>query len=148
MIIDQIERANSYAYLGEGFEKAMNFLYDHRNGDLELGRYEISDDDYAMVQSYETKPIEECHFEAHKRYIDVQYSISGSEGISWALTDHLHQADYDEKKDFIRLEGKGDIFPLTAGNFFILFPSDAHQPKIMIGKSEQIRKIVLKIRIR
>ena len=46
MIIDQIERANSYAYLGEGFEKAMNFLYDHRNGDLELGRYEISDDDY------------------------------------------------------------------------------------------------------
>jgi beta-galactosidase beta subunit len=64
MIIDQIERANSYAYLGEGFEKAMNFLYDHRNGDLELGRYEISDDDYALVQSYETKPIEECHFEA------------------------------------------------------------------------------------
>lgn len=148
MIIDQIERANSYAYLGEGFEKAMRFLYDHRNGDLELGRYEISEDDYALVQTYETKPIEECQFEAHKRYIDVQYMISGAEAISWALTDHLHQADYDEQKDFIRLEGKGDIFPLTAGNFFILFPSDAHQPKIMLEKSEQIRKIVLKIRIR
>ena len=148
MIIDQIERAKFYASFGEGFEKGMQFLYDHRTGDLDLGRYEISDDDYALVQSYETKPIEECHFEAHKRYIDVQYCISGAEGISWALTDHLHQADYDDQKDFVRLEGIGDIFPLTSGNFFILFPSDAHQPKIMIEKSATIRKIVLKIRVR
>jgi YhcH/YjgK/YiaL family protein len=146
MIIDNIDRAKNYMDLGEGFGPALQFLYEHRDGNLAEGRYEISETDYALVQAYQTKPIESCQFEAHKKYIDIQYMVSGSENIGWALTKKLTEVSFDEHKDYVKLTGKGDLFPLSEGNFFILFPDDAHQPGILVGESRAVKKIVLKIR--
>lgn len=145
MIIDHIDRVKEYMDLGEGFSQALQFLSEHREGNLAEGRYEISKADYALVQAYQTKPIENCHFEAHKKYIDVQYMVSGIENIGWALTEKLTEISFDEQKDYVKLTGKGDLFPLSEGNFFILFPDDAHQPGILIGESRPVKKIVLKI---
>ncbi len=148
MIIDNIERAGSYKDLRDGFEGALQFLIDHRDGDLEDGRYALNETDFVLVQSYQSKPIENCKFEAHRKYIDVQYMVSGSEKIGWALTEKLTTESYDEQKDFVKLTGEGDLFPLTPGNFFILFPDDAHMPGVMNDEIEPVKKIVLKIGIR
>ena len=148
MIIDHIEKAGSYGHLGDGFETAMQFLYEHQRGDLADGRYELNEKDFVLVQSYQSKPIEQCKFEAHRRYIDVQYMVSGFEKIGWAPTSKLTLESYDEQKDFVKLSGNGDLFPLSEGNFFILFPDDAHMPGIMGDESRLLKKIVLKIWIR
>lgn len=51
-------------------------------GNLEVGRYEF-DGGYFMVQKGTTRPLEEGTFEAHRRYIDVQIVVEGSEELAW-----------------------------------------------------------------
>ncbi len=84
MIIDIIERASVYEKISPGFAAAMKFLYENRNGGLTQDRYEISDDAYALVKRYPSKALEDCKYEAHRDYIDVQYVVSGEECIGWA----------------------------------------------------------------
>ena len=58
---------------------AYEFLSNRDLKNLSEGRYFFDKGIYCNVESYETK--ERHRFEAHKKYIDIQYIISGSEKI-------------------------------------------------------------------
>jgi biofilm protein TabA len=147
MILDTVERASQYNLIGPGFAEAMKFLYENRNGGLTQDRYEISNDAYALVKRYASKPAENCKYEAHRDYIDVQYVVSGDEYMGWAPKDTMTIDTYIEEKDQFRLSGKGEMVPLHAGQFMILFPSDAHMPCVVYNQSAPVEKIILKIRV-
>ena len=147
MIIDCIEHVEAYAKLSDAFSEAFDFLKENKNGGLEKDRYELSDKSYALIKHYDTRPIEKCKYEAHKKYIDVQYLVSGDEYIGWAPKENMTEDAYLEEKDQIRLSGKGELFPLHAGQFMILFPWDAHMPCMEFGSSAPVEKIILKIEV-
>ena len=102
---------------------------------------------YALVQEYNTKLKEQGAWEAHRRYIDLQYVIQGVEGIGYANIHELKQGEYDVKKDFLPLHGDGDLVTLHSGSFVLLMPEDAHMPGMAIGASTLVKKIVIKISI-
>jgi biofilm protein TabA len=102
---------------------------------------------YALVQEYNTKLKEEGKWEAHRRYIDLQYVVKGMEGIGYGNIHHLKQGEYDTAKDFLPLQGEGDLITLRSGSFVLLFPEDAHMPGMAIGSPAPVKKIVLKISI-
>lgn len=147
MIVDNIERASVYEAISPAFAAAMKFLYEHKNGGLTEDKYVISEDAYALVKRYDSKEIENCKYEAHKDYIDVQYVVSGDEYIGWATKKSITVDSYIEEKDQYRLSGKGEMYPLHGGEFMILFPEDTHMPCVKNGKSMHIEKIILKIRV-
>ncbi len=147
MIIDCIERAETYAYLSDAFAEAMKFLKEHQDGGLKEDRYEISERVYALVKRYDSRSIESCKYEAHKQYIDVQYIVSGDECMGWAPKGKMREDVYLEEKDQIRMSGEGELYPLHAGEFMILFPWDAHMPCVIHRKSVPVEKIILKIRV-
>jgi len=147
MIIDSIERALFYEKISPAFASAMKFLYENRNGGLTEDRYEISTEAYALVKRYPSKPIENCKYEAHKDYVDVQYMVSGDEYIGWAPKYKMTEEAYIKEKDQYRMSGKGEIYPLHGGEFMILFPEDAHMPCIQYGDTKPVEKIILKIRV-
>jgi len=147
LIIDTIEHADAYVFLGGHFLEAMRFLKQHKDGGLPLDRYEISENAYALVKRYDSKPAQDCGYEAHRDYTDVQYLVSGDEFMGWAPKEKLHTEKYIREKDKYALAGKGELYPLHAGEFMILFPEDGHAPCIAYGKSMPIEKIILKIRV-
>ena len=52
---------------------------------MEDGRHPIDGEAiFALVSTYETEPEGARSFEAHRKYIDVQYLLSGREIIHWA----------------------------------------------------------------
>lgn len=61
--------------------KAVEFLQEAQGQELDDGRIEIDGKQvYALIQSYQGKTeIHQPRFEAHRRYIDVQYLVSGKE---------------------------------------------------------------------
>ena len=62
------------------WEKAFKFLKNNDLAKLELKRYDIDGDDlFATVSEYMSKNEETTKFEAHRKYIDIQYVISGKE---------------------------------------------------------------------
>jgi len=146
MIIDQIDNAHLYHVLHARFKRAFDYVNQIDIHAIPTGRHEIDGERmYALVQEYDTKPKEEGKWEAHRRYIDLQYVVKGMEGIGYANIHHLNQGEYDPAKDFLALQGEGDLVSVRAGSFVLLFPEDAHMPGMAIGRPAPVKKIVLKI---
>lgn len=58
------------------------------------------DDVTVNVHGYDTLPRDRCRFESHRRYVDLQYCISGGEVIDWCLaSDLVSDGEYDSEKD-------------------------------------------------
>jgi YhcH/YjgK/YiaL family protein len=148
MIIDRIENSHLYHTLHPGFKRAFDHIHHIDVDSVPVGKQEIDGEKmYVLVQEYNTKPFEQGVWEAHRRYIDLQYVVQGAEGIGYANINHLGQGNYDPNKDFLPLHGAGDLVTLRSGCFMILMPEDAHMPGIAIATPAPVRKIVIKISI-
>lgn len=146
MVLDRIENAPLYQALHPRFKQAFDYIAQIDIHTIPVGRHEVDGDSiYALVQEYLNKPQAECKWEAHRRYIDLQYVTQGAEGIGFANIHHLQQGQYIPEKDFLPLAGDAEQIILKNGYFMLLFPEDAHMPGMAIGKPELVRKIVLKI---
>jgi len=148
MIIDRLTNASSYWNVHRRLSAAFEYLRKTDLSKAEPGSYEIDGRKlYVLVQQYETKPKERGRWEAHRRYIDVQYVHGGQELFGYATLSDLNPRHYDEAKDFLSLEGegKGDFFLLREGTFVILLPQDAHMPGIALAAPQPVKKFVVKV---
>lgn len=142
--------AISYFKNKERWDKAFSFLKSNDLNELELKRYDIDGDDlYAPVSEYITKNEEDARYEAHKKYIDIQYVISGREFIGVAPLSQKQDVlqPFDEANDieFFTVTG-GENRLATPDRFFIFFPDDAHRPGLKDGENSTVRKVVVKLR--
>ncbi len=150
MITDTLQNASLYEALHPGFKPAFDFLRKNDLAALKPDIYEIDGRNiYAMVQEYDTKPLAEGKWEAHRSYIDIQYIIEGEELLGDVLADRLSpMVPYNAEKDIEFLAGEGNMVKLYRDDFMILYPHDAHMPGIAVQeKSAKVRKVVLKIRL-
>jgi len=131
--------------------KAMDFLENTDLKALPVGRHEIDGDNvFVNVSEYTTKPRSEQTLEAHKKYIDIQYVISGDEGMYLEPLENTEIVrEYDEAKDVYFVKAKSTPFYLHADqyNFFVFFPEDAHGPGIEAGTLTPVKKAIVKIKI-
>ena len=149
MILDQLPNASVYVGVNDGLSLAFRYLAENDFADVEPGRYERDGEAvYAMVQQYDTKPIEEGNWEAHRKYLNVQYVSSGVERMGYAPLSTLNAGQYHEDDDYLLLEGEGIFLPMPAGTFVVLHPQDAHIPGMVAGTTpEPVRKVVVKVRV-
>lgn len=149
--INRKEFAISYFNNKERWDKAFIFLRNTDLSKLELKRYDIDGDNlYAPVSEYLTKNEEDARYEAHRKYIDIQYIISGKEliGVAPISTKKEELVPYDSSKDVeFMTVAQGVNFKASPNRFFIFFPSDAHRPNVKDGDNSQVRKIVVKVKI-
>lgn len=148
MIVDHLSNAARYAVLGPLFKQAFDFLQTTDLNVLEPGRYPLAGDAlFALVQDYDTKILSEGFWEAHRRYIDLQFIAWGTERIGYAPLHRMRLASHDEQRDLSVLHGEGDLLTLTDGCFMLLWPEDAHMPGLQADQSGSVRKIVCKIAV-
>jgi biofilm protein TabA len=151
MVHDTIDNAARYEALNSRFAKAFAFLRTV-DGTQAPGRHDLDGDHcFALVQTYETKPMAMAKFEAHRKYVDVQFIHSGRETILWAPLAAMREETlaYDEAKEAALWKLVPDVteLHLSAGHFAILFPQDAHAPCVEWGRSEQVFKVVVKVAV-
>lgn len=145
MIFDKIENLRQYDVVSD---KILEFLF-NLNENTPVGRYTIDDKVYASVAEYNTKSHENCFFEAHKRYIDIQLLLKGEERLDFRHIDCLTvKEDYNEDKDIIfytDTETLGSV-KLIPDYFAMLYPQDAHRPQMnSTSESQCVKKVVIKI---
>ena len=132
-------------------KKALQFLQSSNLDSLPLGRILIDGDRvFAIISSYSTIPSGEIvELEGHKKYIDIQYILSGEEMIGWSSAENVPVTRiYDSEKDFWNgelQEGKLTWLKLTGGQAAILYPSDAHAPQMTKSKPAPVKKVVVKV---
>lgn len=147
MILDTLENAARYTSFKPGLSEGFGFLDHPGIAELEPGRYEIAEDlVYAIVEKNEGRKVEDGKLEAHRKYIDIQYIISGDESMGWSPRSELIGSEgYDEERDLEFYTDKPQsLVKVPEGSFAIFLPTDAHLPGIGSGP---IHKIVVKIAV-
>lgn len=149
MVLDHISHAEQYGGLSAILGRALGYLSATDWGLRAAGRHDFEGDEiFALVTDYQTRADAEVPWEAHRRYVDVQYVHRGIERIGHAHLDTLVAGPYDETRDLVTAEGRGSFVTLAAGAFAILWPHDAHRPGIALERPAAVRKVVLKVAAR
>lgn len=146
MIIDKLENAGTYLGVHPAFKKAFALLEEAAT--LKEGRHEIDGKElYALVAFPEGMGRGKARLEAHRKYIDIQFTISGEDVIGWkpARECRVISAKYDPEKDCEFFE---DVpvswFTVKSGLFAVFFPEDAHAP---LAGEGPLHKIVVKVAV-
>lgn len=148
MIIDLLPNAHLYYNQGPLFKKAFEYLAQTDFSKVEKGKYELDGTNlFAIVNEYDTVSPDSEQMESHKKYIDIQYIVTGAERIGHDFLQHQTPSQaYDAEKDFMLFAEKPTFFTvLQQGMFAVFFPHDLHLPNIMIDKAAYVKKVVIKV---
>lgn len=147
MIIDTLENAGRYECLHVRFNAAFHFLKTTNLIALQEGRFEIDGDRlFVLTQAYQTKPVGDGRLEAHRKYIDIQFIVSGEEYIGYAPLAHQEPvAPFSAEKDIGFYQGEACFTKISAGMFAIFYPNDAHLPSRYLQTPLPVKKIVIKV---
>jgi YhcH/YjgK/YiaL family protein len=151
MIVAKLSQIAQQAGVSPRLRMGLDFLLDLDPQTIEPGTVEIDGKNvYAMIQTYTSQEVtENPRFEAHRKYLDIQYVASGNEAMGWAPLEQLAvNIPYIEEKDVmlgtVPAEARA-LVPLNEGFACLLYPSDAHGPKLAAGQPEPIVKVVVKV---
>ena len=151
MIFDRLENQNLYPF-DEAWKAAFDFLKTV-TPETATGKYLIQGNDlYAGVDSYNTKARDIAKLETHRKYVDIQVLISGSEIFEVFQKQELTVSEpYNSEKDaeFYQVPAKPRAqITMNPGQFIVFFPEDAHMPCLMTGNSPQpVKKVVVKVAV-
>lgn len=151
MITDKITNIKNYPAI-EKADAILTFIKKAEEEHLEDGRYELDGENlFALVQSYQSRPLEEGFMESHVLYTDLQYVVSGEECIYWNPIDELTvKEDKRPVADaiFYHIENPVNATVLKSGMFGYYMPTDGHMPSIAVGEPAAVKKIVFKIKVK
>jgi biofilm protein TabA len=146
MILANLAESARYASLHPLFGRAFDFL---RNTDLKAlapGKHDIQGEAiFAIVEACAGRTRAEAKLECHRRYIDIQLVLDGTDEMGWKPLDECMEptTDYDAVRD-IRFfnDAPSSWIATPTGSFCLFFPDDAHAPLVSGGL---IHKVVVKI---
>ncbi|MFW2368491.1 MAG: YhcH/YjgK/YiaL family protein [Desulforhopalus sp.] len=148
MILDVLENAHRYFALNKRFAKAFDFLSRSDLGELPVDKYEIEEDRiFAIVAKEPGRKKGEALLEIHKKYIDIQMVLAGTDTMGWRPKSSCKEVSeqYDPITDLQFFGDEPDSWlAVKSGVFAIFFPEDAHLPLISSGK---IHKVIVKVGI-
>jgi len=148
MIICSTNNLKDHAELNPGLEKAQDFLLRSDLDSLPEGKHEIQGDDiFAIIETCEGKGKDNTILEAHRRYIDVQFSITGQDiiGIRPLSSCERIAEDYKSEKDIIFFHDQPLTWIALGGKqCIVFFPQDCHAP---LSCTRPCKKAVIKIKI-
>lgn len=150
MITGQLKFAPRYYGVHPRLQGAIEFLM-REDLNRPAGVYEIDGKNIvALFQEYETGPADIVPWETHDYHYDVQYLVAGEERIGFGRREGCKVVKpYNAKDDYDIIEAieKPDYFTIRNDGFAVLFPEDAHQPRVMAEKKMAVKKICIKVLI-
>lgn len=143
-----VSSVNNYENVLKFFPQ-LDIVFDYINKNVNVktadGKYNITKSIYAIVQTCDPKPKKEQVLEKHRKYIDLQYVVSGKEKIGWKFFDKKFKVlkRYNPKKDISFYSTLPDTYiNLKKGEFAIFFPEDTHAP---LCCQKTVKKCIVKI---
>ncbi len=146
MILDKLSESDRYTALHPGFARAFEFLSKTNLASLAAGRHDIDGERlFVLIHHENGKGREGARLEAHRRYIDIQYTLEGMEEIGWSPLSACRPpaGGFDESMDIGFFDDRPSSWLSVApGLFAIFFPEDAHAP---LGGRGLLKKAILKV---
>lgn len=149
MIFDKIKKIHNYKGINKNLDLAIEEIIkgDYKNS--ESGKHEVDGKNvFYNTQAYVTKNLENCFFETHKEYIDIQLLVKGEENMAVSEKGKLEiTQDYNPEKDVEKQKGECEtVVKVTEDSFVIFFPEEPHMPGIKVTENKEVKKVVFKVK--
>jgi biofilm protein TabA len=146
--VHRLDKAEQCYGLHPAFAKAFAFLRRPDLASLAPGKYVIDGDKvFCLISKVPGKTKSEAQLEAHRKYIDIQFIMAGTDEMGWRPTRDCKEAaiPYDEAKDIMFFKDAPEAWiTVPVNSFVIYFPTDAHAPLVSTG---ELHKAVVKIAV-
>ena len=130
-------------------QNAINYVATTDFDNLPDGVYELDGKlMYAQVFTFTSKPVEECKPELHRKYLDVQFWISGEEKFGVAPINGVGNCIEEiDERDLYFYDGVANesFVHATKGCYAVFFPNDVHRPGTVVDSPLTYRKVVVKV---
>lgn len=149
MIFDQLAHIKAYQGISRNLDTAIAFITSHNLQELPMGRTEINGTQvFLNKMEAETVPETAKQYEVHKKYMDIQIDLAGTERIDTGRRVSFDNFDFDVEKDI----GFTDTpflasCTLGPGNFTICMAGEPHKPGITVTDDTKLVKCVLKVQV-
>jgi YhcH/YjgK/YiaL family protein len=150
--INEEEFFRQYRKNNTWWNEAFTFLKSQDLEKLKPGVYVIdSGNVIATVSQGPTKKIEDVKWEAHRNFNDLQYIIKGKAQMGVAPSADIRATNivpYTNATDNMNFTNDGgEYFDADPSTFFIFTPQEMHRPAIKVAGSDNVKKIVIKVRV-
>jgi YhcH/YjgK/YiaL family protein len=148
MIVDSLANWKRHAGAHPLFEKAFEYLSRPDLAELPLEKEVVEEDRLIAISRLdEGRGREGSKLEVHDEFIDIQFSVTGDEVISWkprAMCGEFAKP-FDKAKDVGFYAEEPLVYvPVPEGHFGIFWPDEAHGP---LAGSGTVRKVIMKVRV-
>lgn len=148
MVLDRLAGAELYLPLHPGLAAGFEFLRRDDVVKLEPGRHPLDGERlFALVASQQGRGQAAARLEAHRKYIDIQCVLAGTDRIGWRSTSQCVQVTepFDVARDIeFFAEPPSTWHDVAAGEFVLFFPGDAHAP---LAGDGPVHKVIVKVAI-
>jgi len=148
MILDRLENFMQYVSIHPGFQAAFNYLKNNTIKDLKTGKETIDGRRlFALAMDTQGKGRAGARLESHRRYIDLQYTVTGWDEIGYENKSSCmaDEKGYDAESDIEFYTNPPAVWlPVPAGSLAVFFPEDVHAP---LGTDGVVHKLVVKVAV-
>ncbi|MBQ9449373.1 MAG: YhcH/YjgK/YiaL family protein [Acholeplasmatales bacterium] len=152
MIVGKLSDLYRYKGISKNIDTAIDFILNNDLMALPKGKTVVDGDNvYINRDTYVARPLEECFFENHENYIDIQIVLKGHEiiGYTHITNPDLHvTTPYNPDKDVTKYNynPKGALMMDVSEGFVLVYTEDAHLAKCK-ANDEIVEKAVVKVKI-
>ncbi len=148
VVIDTLDHASRYSVLHPLFGRAFEFVATTPLPTLPPGRIPLDGDRlFVSIDHVDGRGRQAARLEAHRRYIDIQVTIAGTEHIGWRPLTRCRTPDgpFAADRDVGFFADRPDTWVVVPERHFaIFFPDDAHAP---LGGEGPLKKAVIKVEL-
>jgi YhcH/YjgK/YiaL family protein len=148
VVIDTLTHASRYSVLHPLFSRAFTFVATTPLGTLPPGRIPLEADRLVVsIDQVDGRGRGGARLEAHRRYIDIQVTIAGTEHIGWRPLADCSTPDgpFAPDRDVGFFADRPDTWVVVPERHFVIFfPEDAHAP---LAGEGPLRKAVIKVEL-
>lgn len=148
MILTNLQQLKNYTSLNQDFQQAITVLsqYAMDFASAPKGKSLITDSKLLCIKVEDVgRGKDSSPLETHKYYIDIQYTVDGTDIIGWkSLENGFSEDGYDSERDIELYPSiKPDFwFEVPKDNIAIFFPEDMHAP---MACQTDVKKLVIKV---
>lgn len=150
MIYDKKSKISRYLGLSSNLDAAIRFIQTTDLAALPQGRTSIRGDS-VFVNRFCYMTAEKANdslYEDHAKYMDLHFPLSGSEFIAVEPSANLQEVEKRLSEDAVMYSGEVNLsLPVSDQEFLVVYPGEAHLPKLMNHQASSVDKLVFKIRL-
>lgn len=150
MIIGKLKNIARYKGISKNIDTAIDYVLNNDILALAPGKYQIDGDNVILNRdTYVAKPLEDCFFENHEKYLDLQIVLKGQEYFAYTDISNptlKETSPYNDAKDVRKFQAQQGVFFILEEGFAIVYPEDVHLAKCDVNGGT-VEKAVIKIKI-